>query len=77
MDIRIIRRILRRYGLSMRKRGAISFHSGADKDCPYEAHDREMREWRFNLNPEKYQSVEELERKINYELREEYIPPLG
>lgn len=48
---------------------------GADKLCPYQVN--YQGEWRFNINPEAYKTEEEVEYKIKYELREEYIPPLG
>ena len=73
MEIQEVRRVLRRYDLSMRKRDTALAVS--NKDCPYEV--RYKREWMFNINPEQYRSVEEVEHKIKHEMREEYIPPLG
>lgn len=77
MSIAELRRILRRYKLHMRKRDAALIIS--NKDCPYEVclFFDGQREWRFDINPEKYSSEEEVVRKIEYELREEYINPMG
>jgi len=60
----------------MRKREGLII---GNKDCPYEVcwfHDGQ-REWRFDINPEQYSSEAEVMRKIEYELREEYVNPMG
>jgi hypothetical protein len=76
MNIEELRSILRRYKLTLRKRAWHDFHSmGADKLCPYQVN--YQGEWRFNINPEAYQTEQEVQRKIKYELREEYIPYFG
>lgn len=76
MQIEELRRILRKYLLTLRKRPWHDFHStGIDKLCPYEV--RYQGEWRFNINPDVYSSEKEVERKIKYELKEEYMPYFG
>jgi hypothetical protein len=72
MAIEELRRILRAMGFNVRKR---DMSLAAQEDCTYEVTHKS--EPLFYINPEKYNNAEQVKSKVNYELREEYIPPLG
>lgn len=71
MHIAELRRILRAKGFNVRKREVREIQ----QDCAYEI--TLKGEHMFNINPEKMKDASQVQAKINYELREEYIPPLG
>ncbi len=73
MDVKELRRILRTMHFNVRKRDMRGETS--QTDCLYEL--TMKGEPLFYINPEMYNSVEQVKRKVKHELRDEIVHPLG